>query len=46
MWLITLGKRTSIDIMNSPPDKGEFFSVDVQRNVLISPGVPWDGKSE
>lgn len=45
-WWIILEKRTNINITNSPPDEGEIFPVDVQRNVFISPGVPWDGKSE
>lgn len=45
-WWIILEKRTSINIMNSPPDEGEIFPVFVQRNVFIFPGVPWDGKSE
>lgn len=45
VWWVILEKRTSINSMNSPPDKGGIFPVDTQRNVFISPGVPWDGKS-
>lgn len=39
-------RKGNINVMNSPPDEGEIFPVDAKRNVFISPGVPWDGKSE